>query len=205
MSVVRLLMLFAAASVAACSILPARVPANTYLLPAASDAVAQDARDTQAALPLSLRVTTPAASLQLNSARIVVMPREHELSVYEGARWSDPAPVLVRNRLLDAFRADGRFASLSSDERTLQADLELDSELRAFQSEYRDAAPEAVVAMNVLLVQTGSRRIVASRRFEIREKAAGTAVPQVVQAFGTASDKLARGVVQWTAEQAARQ
>lgn len=201
MSITRLLPLLAASLFAACSVLPEHAPADTYLLPSAPGAAAPSAQTPP--LPISLRVTTPAASLQLNSARIVVVPRENEISVYEGARWSEPAPVLVRNRLLDAFRADGRFASLSSDDRTLHADLELDGDLRAFQSEYRSGMPDVLIALNAVIVQTGTRRIVASRHFEIREKAAGTAVPQVVQAFGKAGDKLARDVVEWSVQQAA--
>lgn len=208
MSLVRLLPVLAAGLLAACSIVPQRTPGDTYLLPTTLDANAP--HDTPSApstpaphLTAALRVATPAASLQLNSTRIVVVPRRNELSVYEGARWSDPAPILMRNRLLDAFRADGHFAALSSDERMLHADLELDSELRAFQSEYRDGTPEAVIAVNALLVQSSARRIVASQYFEVREKASGTAVPQVVQAFGSASDKLARAVSAWAAQQAA--
>jgi cholesterol transport system auxiliary component len=114
--------------------------------------------------------------------------------------------VLVRNRLLDAFRADGRVFALSTDDKQLQADFELDSELRAFQSEYRDGRPQVVVRLDARLVDTGSRHIVASRSFELRMAASSPAVPAVVQAFGAASDQLAAEVVDWTlsADAAAR-
>lgn len=199
-----LLVLASASLLAACSVLPKTEAVDTYLLPATPAATQAASMESAAIMPLSLRVTTPGAGLHLDSSRIIVIPGDNQLSVYQGAAWSDPAPILVRNRLLDAFRADGRIASLSSDERTLHADLELDSELRAFQSEYLAGRPEAVVTLNVVLVQTGSRRILASRRFEIREKAAGTAMPQVVQAFGKAGDRLSADVVEWTVQQAVR-
>lgn len=178
----------------ACTILPKAEPLDVYLLPATAPV---SASATQAA-PWSLRIARPAAGVHLSGQRIVVVPEDNRVSVYTGAGWSDPAPVLVRNRLLDAFRADGRVAGLSSDDKQLQADFELDSDLRAFQSEYRDGRPEAVVRLDARLVHTATRRIVASRSFALRAPATDTAVPVVVQAFGAAADRLAAEVVEWT-------
>ncbi|MBV2264733.1 MAG: membrane integrity-associated transporter subunit PqiC, partial [Thauera sp.] len=101
-----------------------------------------------------------------------------------------------------AFRADGRIAALSSDDKHLQADFELDSDLRAFQSEYRGGRPEAVLRLDARLVHTASRRIVASRTFEQRQPTADPAVPAVVQAFGAAADRLSAEVVEWTVREA---
>ncbi|ENO95410.1 hypothetical protein C667_19153 [Thauera phenylacetica B4P] len=183
----------------ACTILPKAEPLDVYLLPAIA---ATPATATQAA-PWSLRIARPAAGVHLSGQRIVVVPEDSRVSVYKGAGWSDPAPVLVRNRLLDAFRADGRVGALSSDERQLHADFELDSDLRAFQSEYRGGRPEAVLRLDARLVHTASRRIVASRSFEQRQASADPAVPAVVEAFGTAADRLSAEVVDWTVREAA--
>ncbi|MCK6408239.1 ABC-type transport auxiliary lipoprotein family protein [Thauera sp.] len=178
----------------ACSILPKAEPLEVYLLPAS----ARGAASAPQAAPWSLRIARPAAGVHLSGQRIVVVPEDNRVSVYKGAGWSDPAPVLVRNRLLDAFRADGRVAALSSDDKQWQADFELDSELRAFQGEYRDGHPEAVVRLDARLVHTATRRIVASRTFEVRTVAADAAVPAVVQAFGDGADRLSAEVVDWT-------
>lgn len=186
----------------ACTILPTAEPIDVYMLPSAASAAASVRNAAQAA-PWSLRVARPAAGVHLSGQRIVVVPEDNRVSVYKGAGWSDPAPVLVRNRLLDAFRADGRIAALSSDDRQLQADFELDSDLRAFHSAYRDGRPEAVVRLDARLVHTASRRIVASRSFEQRVPATDAAVPAVVQAFGNAGDRLAAEVVEWTVRAAA--
>jgi cholesterol transport system auxiliary component len=192
----------AAVLLPACTILPTAEPVDVYMLPSAASAAASVRNAAQAA-PWSLRVARPAAGVHLSGQRIVVVPEDNRVSVYKGAGWSDPAPVLVRNRLLDAFRADGRLAALSSDDKLLQADFELDSDLRAFQSEYRGGRPEAVVRLDARLVHTASRRIVASRSFEQRVPATDAAVPAVVQAFGNAGDRLAAEVVEWTVRAAA--
>ncbi|MHB1372338.1 MAG: ABC-type transport auxiliary lipoprotein family protein [Thauera sp.] len=189
----------AAALLSACSVLPKAAPLDVYVLPVAAGAPASAAKT----LPWSLRVVRPAAGVHLAGQRIVVMPEGNRVSVYQGAGWSDPAPALVRDRLLEAFRADGRVGALSSDERQLHADFELDSDLRAFQSEYRDGRPEAVLRLDARLVHTASRRIVASRTFEQRHASADPAVPAVVQAFGIAADRLSAELVDWTVREAA--
>lgn len=190
--------LLAAALGAGCSILPKAEPMDVYVLPATAAPAADAPR-----LDLALRVIRPESPLHLAGQRIVVLPEGDRVSVYKGANWSDPAPLLVRNRLLDAFRTDGRIGALSSDDRALHADLELDSDLRAFQSEYRAGAPEVVIRLDARLVQAGAQRILASRRFEVRQAVAGTQLPEVVRAFGSAGDTLAAEVVAWTLEQAA--
>ena len=195
--------LCAIALLPACSVLPEAQPLDVYVLPVTGDASATAVPAAAGAQAWSLRVVRPAAGVHLAGQRIVVMPEDNRVSVYQGAGWSDPAPVLVRDRVLEAFRADGRVGALSSDERQLHADFELDSDLRAFQSEYRGGRPEAVLRLDARLVHTASRRIVASRSFEQRLASADPAVPAVVQAFGTAADRLSAAVVDWTVREAA--
>ena len=167
--------LCAAVLLPACSVLPEAEPLDVYVLPVTGDASATAVPAAAGAQAWSLRVVRPAAGVHLAGQRIVVMPEDNRVSVYQGAGWSDPAPVLVRDRVLEAFRADGRVGALSSDERQLHADFELDSDLRAFQSEYRGGRPEAVLRLDARLVHTASRRIVSSRSFEHRLLARGLA------------------------------
>ncbi|ENO86015.1 ABC-type transport auxiliary lipoprotein family protein [Thauera linaloolentis] len=178
---------------AACSVLPRPEPVDTYMLPPAEWRKAE-----QAALPVALRIARPVTGASLSGQRIVVVPEANRVSVYKGASWSEPTPVLVRERIIDAFRADGRIAALSSDELRLQADYEIASDLLAFQSEYRDGAPEVVVRLDVRLVQRDDRRIVASRQFEARHRPTGAELPRVVESFGHASAAVAGELVEWT-------
>jgi cholesterol transport system auxiliary component len=148
----------------------------------------------------SLRLARPKASEVLDSPRIAVVPQGDLISSYKGARWTDPAPVLWRNRLLDAFASDGRVRLLSTDDSNLQADFELGGELQAFQSEYRGQAIEVVIRLDARLVGE-DQRIIAARRFEVRQRINDKLVPAVVAGFGKASDGLAAQVLQWTLQQ----
>ena len=188
----------ALALVSACSILPSPNPSDVYRLASAP-------ATTQAApVAWSLRVTKPQTSEFLDSSRIAVVPQGDLISSYANSRWSDPAPVLLRNRFMDGFQRDGRVTLLSSDETNLQADYELGGQLQAFQSEYRGNAVEVVIRLDARLVRGSDQRIIASRRFEARQPLADKQVPAVVTGFGQASDTLTRQLIHWVIEQGVR-
>ncbi|UCL85808.1 ABC-type transport auxiliary lipoprotein family protein [Pseudomonas sp. HS-18] len=184
----------------ACSILPEAESQDFYLLPATQQPVRGNT-----AVNWSLRVSAPTASLVLDSNRIAVVPQGNQLSSYQGARWSNRAPGLLRDRLLDAFTANGSIRALSSDEASLQADLDLTGELRAFQSEYQNGKPVIHIRYDARLVRALGQRIVASRSFEVSQPVDGKQVPEVVSAFGKAADQLSAQVVEWTLQQGQQQ
>ncbi|NWE22180.1 ABC-type transport auxiliary lipoprotein family protein [Pseudomonas sp. P7548] len=185
----------ALALVSACSILPKADPSDVYRLVPAQTA------SQGAPVSWSLRVSKPQTSEFLDSPRIAVVPEGNLISSYANARWSDPSPVLLRNRFMDGFQRDGRVTLLSTDETNLQADYELGGQLQAFQSEYRGGAVDVVIRLDARLVRGSDQRIIASRRFEIHQPVTGTKVPAVVAGFGLAGDQLNRQVVDWVVQQ----
>ncbi len=182
----------------ACSILPKPEQVDVYWLPYAQTPMAASH---SAPVNWSLRLDKPMASNALNSQNIAVVPEGNLISNYKGARWSDPAPVLLRNRLLDAFLQDGRIQGLSTDDSNLQADYELGGELLAFQTHYNGKKPQVLVQYNARLVRTSDQRVIASKRFEVRQPLNNPLVPGVVAGFGQASDVLMPQVVQWVLQQ----
>ncbi|OZB30060.1 MAG: hypothetical protein B7X51_10880 [Pseudomonas sp. 34-62-33] len=188
----RLSLLLAAGLLSACSILPQSEPLDIYLLPGAA-LPAQTQR-----VDWSLRVNSPVSNQLLDGTRIVVLPEPGRVNTYQGVRWSERTPRLLRNRLLDAFHDDGRIQALSNEEQRLQADLELVSDLRSFHSEYRDGLPHALIRLDASLVDARSQQIIASRRFSISQPASDTSIASVVAAFAQAGDQLSRELVDWT-------
>jgi len=198
MKVSHLAILAALALTASCSILPQSEPSDVYRLPTSQSSASGNPAMPQ---PWSLRLTKPQASQALNSPNIAVIPQGDLISSYKASRWSDPAPVLLRNRLLDGFQRDGRVSLLSTDDSNFQADLELGGNLQAFQTEYQDRTASVVVRLDALLVRGHDQRILASRRFEVRQPLSDVKVPAVVTGFGQASDQLTAQVVAWAVEQ----
>ena len=185
----------ALALVSACSILPKADPSDVYRL--------ATAQTTSQATPVSwsLRVNKPQTSEFLDSPRIAVVPNGDLISSYANSRWSDPSPVLLRNRFMDGFQRDGRVTLLSTDDTNLQADYELGGQLQAFQSEYHGSTVEVVIRLDARLVRGRDQRIIASRRFEVRQPVNDTQVPAVVAGFGLAGDQLNKQVVDWVVAQ----
>ncbi|MGF6205625.1 ABC transporter [Pseudomonas sp. ADAK2] len=198
MKLTHLALLAGFALLSACSILPKSEPSDVYRLPSAQSGVMGKSGATQA---WSLRLAKPQASEILNSPKIAVIPQGDVISSYKASRWSDPAPVLLRNRLLDGFQRDGRVTLLSTDDSNFQADLELGGNLQAFQTEYQGTAASVVIRLDALLVRGYDQRILASRRFEVRQPLNDVQVPAVVTGFGQASDQLTAQVVNWAVEQ----
>lgn len=190
-----LLLTLVVLSLSGCSLLIERSPVTLFDLPAEALTSAVDADN---ATDLTLRVATPGASGLLVSPRILVVPQPHQPQVYAGARWANSMPQLLRDRMIDAFQNDGRLPRLIHAESMVSADVELISNLRTFHSEYTSGSPEAVVRLDVRLVDARSQRLIAGQRFTQRQTASSEAIPDVIGAFGAASDALMRELVDWT-------
>ncbi|MNC42413.1 hypothetical protein D3C75_912280 [compost metagenome] len=183
---------------AACTILPPSPVQQVFLLPALPTAV-----DGGPASKQTVRIVQPNSNQFLNGTRIAVQPQGSEITSFSGSRWSDPAPLLLRNRLIQEFRTNGHFRSVSSDDDNLQADLELGGDLVSFQGVYNGQQGEVVIRFDARLVRTSDREAIANRSFVVREPIHGTSMDNVVQAFGLASDKLAAQTLAWARQQAA--
>lgn len=193
----RLLAVIVCLPLAACTILPQTPISQVYLLPAQPTASVGGP-----AVDRSLRIVQPNASQFINGSRIAVQPQGSEITAYSGSRWSDPAPILLRNRLTQEFRTDGRFRSVSTDDDNLQADWELGGDLSSFQGVYNGEQGEVVIRFDARLVQTSDRRVIANRSFVVRQPINGRSMDEVVKAFGQASDQLAAQILAWTRQQA---
>ncbi|WP_404377908.1 ABC-type transport auxiliary lipoprotein family protein [Vreelandella aquamarina] len=179
-----------------CSILPENTPATLYRLPAAT---VQSTRSTTT-LPVRLGIATPEAGHLLSSNRIVVFPEGNVVNVYEGARWHEDAPDMLQTQLIAGLQQRKLFANVSSDR--LPHDLRLLSALRHFQSEYDNTTPPSVnLQLDVQLVGA-DQQPVASTSFAIRERATSKEIPDVVNAFGSATDRLTEQLASWLATHA---
>lgn len=185
--------LLLACLLSACSLLPTSEQVQIYRLPTITSAHNQ-----AETLNWSLRLMTPHTNQTLDSVRIAVIPEGNLITNYKGIRWSERAPVLLRDRLLDAFQTDGRIQTITSDTSTFNVDVELTSELSAFQSEYRNGKPEIRIILDMHLVNSQSQQVIASHRFDVRQSSKNSDAKSVVQAFGLACDSLSRDVVDWT-------
>ncbi|MDK8465374.1 ABC-type transport auxiliary lipoprotein family protein [Marinobacter sp. SS13-12] len=186
----------ATVSLAGCTVFPDQPAHQIFQLPAP-----KAPETTAETIDRTLRISTPLAVAPIDSSRILVKPTPHEIRAYQGSRWSNRAPVLVAAYLLEAFRRDGRMATVVTDTSAVQSDLTLTGDLTRFQAEYQDGKPVIHLELNLQLIDERSRKPVASKQFETSYAAGGESVESVVEAFGQASSELARQVINWTVAQ----
>lgn len=191
----RLLLLLPLLSLGACSLAPTPEPVTTYRLTVETPVIQNPV---SSPLNLSLRVNKPNASGYLATARILVIADNNQLSVYKDAQWQETTPLMVRNHLLDSFRQFQLFQFISSDDKQLTAQIELDTDLRAFQTEYRQGQAAVNLTLVARLVNPKQKQILASQTFTQQVTAKSEQLSDVVEAFAQAQNQLSQSVVHWT-------
>ena len=93
-----------------------------------------------AALPAALAVARPRAASSLDTERIAVVRGGSGFDYFAGVRWSDPAPQMLQQLLVEALVADGRFATAVAAPSRVPAEFMLDVELREFAAFYETEA-----------------------------------------------------------------
>ncbi|MEP1214886.1 MAG: ABC-type transport auxiliary lipoprotein family protein [Marinobacter sp.] len=196
-SLMRLLVATAAVlSLASCTVFPEQPAHQIFQLP---DSTVPE--NTAGVVDTTLRISAPLAVTPIDSNRILVKPDAHEVRAYQGARWSNRAPVMLGSYLLESFRRDGRVATVVSDTSPARSNLTLTGDLTRFQAEYHNGTPVIQVQLNLQLIDERTRETVSNKSFEVSHAATGPNVNTVVDAFGKASDELARQVIDWAVEQ----
>jgi cholesterol transport system auxiliary component len=190
----RLVLVGIALAPAGCSVLPGgSAPPKLYTLtpatnfpPGGSDVAWQ------------LLIDEPASAAALDTERIALSRSPTTVDYFADAAWTDRAPLMVQELLVQSFENSGRIAAVARQSLTLRADYLLRPELRHFEADYGTAAtPEAHVQIAVKLVKASDRTIVASRRFDAKAPAAQNSMPAIVDAFNAAFHQVARQIVDW--------
>jgi cholesterol transport system auxiliary component len=194
---IRAFAIAATLALAACASLTGkREPFTTYAPHFTPPATAPDTK----AVAWQLAIDTPLASDTLNSARMLVMPTPGAIETYKSGRWSDTVPVLLRTLLIDAFQTSNRITGVGAVSSGLHGDFMLSVDLYAFETQYRDGAPHAVIRLNAKLTDEATNRITASRMFEADAPVSGTDAASAAAAIQTTLDSLLPQIMAWTFE-----
>ena len=146
-----------------------------------------------------LNVNMPSASLALNSPKIALSRSPFTLDYYARATWIDRAPAMVQTLLVESFDNTRKIISVTRQPSAPRADYSLVTELREFQAEYDGDGPPAVrVRIKARLVELPRRTIVAATSAEHVERAKGTDLDSVINAFDEALGRVMRRIVEWT-------
>lgn len=140
-------------------------------------------------LPLGLSVARPRAASSLDTDRIAVVRGGSAFDYVAGVRWSEPAPQMLQQMLVEALVADGRFATTVAAPSRVPAEYLLDVELREFAAFYvgADTPPQVRVQWQVTLVDARAGKRIASLLVAATATAAENRRDALVAAFQQAS------------------
>ena len=149
-----------------------------------------------------LIVEEPTAAGAIATDRILVKPNRIQAQYLSGARWVDPAPVLIQSLLLQSLESAGGFRLVGRQAMGLMPDYTLMTEIRDFQAE---AAPSGGrdlnvrVGLSLTLIRESDRSIVATKRIESVVATSSSAPVPLVSAFDAALSSALLEVITWTA------
>ncbi len=147
-----------------------------------------------------LVVEEPLATGGFDNNRIAVRPSPTELKYFSGARWSERAPRMVQNLIVQSFEDSGKIVAVGRQVIGLRSDYNLKLELREFQAELQgeDSSPQIRVRINAKLVRQPRQEILASKNFEQVVPCKGRGMKEVVGGFDLALGRVIRELVEWT-------
>ncbi len=146
---------------------------------------------------LQIIVNTPSAVRSLGTDHILVKPAAAQLVYFPNSIWSDHLPKLVQARLVESLQNSKRFRAVGDSRDKIDADVQVISNIRAFQIEVVGNAATARIEMFIKLVDDDSRRTVSSRKFTAFEHAADDSTGAGVEALNRAFHKMVPSIVNW--------
>jgi len=147
-----------------------------------------------------LLVAAPTAPAGLDTRRIALSRTPVSLDYYAAAEWTDRAPFLVQDALVEGFEKSAAMPAVGPDRGGLRADYVLDGAIEDFAASYDspDGAPLVRVSLTAKLVRMPERKIVAHTAVKREERAAANAMPDIVRAFDAALGGASQEIVTWT-------
>jgi len=155
-----------------------------------------------------LVLSPPSSPGAVDTIRIVLAPGPTRIDYYAEASWTDRMPAMLQALMLESFENSGKIISVGRRAVGLRSDYELRTDVREFQAEYYQhpgqppecaGAPACVdIGVNVKLVYSPTRTIVATRDFTAYAPVVKDEMVQIVEAFDAALGAVLKDLVVWT-------
>jgi cholesterol transport system auxiliary component len=151
---------------------------------------------------LVLALGAPRSAAGYESAAMLYLQRAHALERYATHRWADAPARLLRPLLLRALDDGAAFRAVVTVDSGAPAALRLDTELLRLQQSFLVRPSRVELVLRAQLVDTVSRRVLATRSFEVNESAPTEDAAGGVVAANAAVAALLAQLTPWCAEAA---
>jgi len=148
-----------------------------------------------------LVVAVPDSPQSLDSARIALARSPTTIDYFAKASWTDRAPVMVQDLLVESFENTHKIVSVGRDTGGLRADYILSTDLRDFEARYyegTDKPPQVRVRLSAKLIKMPEREIIGGLDAIKVSDADRNDIDSIVSAFGEATGNAMKMIVQWT-------
>jgi cholesterol transport system auxiliary component len=150
-------------------------------------------------MPWQLAVGVPDAPANLDSARIALSESATTTDYFANAEWTDRAPIIVQNLLIQSFDNSGKVKAVFRDTATLHTDYVLQTEIRDFEAQYAqpNAAPQVLVRIEARLLKMPDHDIVGTFNAQQNTQAQQNNLNSIITAFNTAVGATLQQTIDW--------
>ena len=137
-----------------------------YSLSDRADAATPAAAPRASATGLTLIVATPHAAAGFDSRRMMYLRRGDELEYFAHNEWIDTPARMLAPLIVAAVEARGIYRAVVLTPSPATGQVRLETEILRLQQEFLGAPSRVRFTLRAQLVESGTRRVVASREFE---------------------------------------
>jgi len=144
-----------------------------YSLSDRADAATPAAAPRASATGLTLIVATPHAAAGFDSRRMMYLRRGDELEYFAHNEWIDTPARMLAPLIVAAVEARGAYRAVVLTPSPATGQIRLETEILRLQQEFLGAPSRVRFTLRAQLVESATRRVVASREFEAVAAAPG--------------------------------
>ena len=114
----------------------------------------------------TLVVNEPRAAPGYNTREMVYVRAANKLEAFAFSQWVEPPALMLGPLLVHAIERTGAFRAVVRAPTSVAGDVRLDTELIRFQQEFTVMPSRVRLTLRAVLIDTATRRVVASREFD---------------------------------------
>lgn len=145
----------------------------------------------------SLSIAQSKSIASLSGKNIVYFKDSGETGSYLYSRWSDTPSALIQRSLLKSLYEHSLFTIVSPSASLAQSDMVLESDLDAFYHRFSKDESEGYIDITYRLIDSHTRKALASKRFIITSPAQTMDARGGVEALKLAQIELDRQCIEW--------
>jgi cholesterol transport system auxiliary component len=120
----------------------------------------------------TLIVSPPHAAAGFDSQRIMYLRQPNQLEYFAHSEWIDTPARMLAPRIVTAVASSGAFRAVVQTPSPAAGEMRLDTEILRLQQEFLSAPSRVRFTLRAYLVESATRRVIASRDFDAAVAAA---------------------------------